>query len=76
MTFAYQKVREHFASLTPAEAVEVLGWLVDTGIADPDPLEDAEPVVDALLPIRDAYCRAYPQVRRALEDHAEEAARG
>jgi hypothetical protein len=50
--------REQFASLTPAEVVTVLGWLLDTGIGDPDP-DLPDDMIDALQPLSRAYRQTY-----------------
>lgn len=50
--------REQFAQLTPAEVVTVLGWLLDTGIDDPDP-HLPDDMIDALQPLSRAYRQTY-----------------
>lgn len=64
-TPAMQVVRAFFGDLTPAQAMQVLGWLLDTGRSDPDPLGD-HPVGDALLPVREAYLSAYDAIAREV----------
>lgn len=65
-TPAMHVVRAWFADLTPAQAMQVLGWLLDTGRDDPDPIGDT-PLVDALLPVREAYLAAYRNIEREIE---------
>lgn len=57
-TEAFRVIRNHFHRLTPREAVTVLGWLIDTGMGDPDPLADYEEVSEALSPVSRAYTQA------------------
>jgi hypothetical protein len=60
--------RHEFRNLHPADALKVLGWLLDPGMGDPHPdLTDA--MIDALQPLYEAYCQQY----LALVDAAEEA---
>lgn len=67
-TEAFRVIRDHFHRLTPREAVAVLGWLIDTGMGDPDPLADDEEVSEALAPVSRAYTQAvYDSVMSAVE---------
>lgn len=64
-TPAMQVVRAWFADITPAEAITVLGWIVDTAISDPDPIGD-HGVGGALNPVREAYLDALRGIEREL----------
>jgi len=66
MTKPIDIIRENFAKLTEAEACMVLGWLLDTGIADPAPIQSDE-VTDALLPLRAAYDKQFDEIQWALD---------
>ncbi|MEI6644096.1 MAG: hypothetical protein WCL10_18910 [Novosphingobium sp.] len=67
--------RAQFANLTEAEALTVLGWLLEPGIDDPEP-EMSEALIDALAPVTKAYTEAYTQAERIVtgEDEHDRAA--
>lgn len=62
--------RAQFAELTEAEALTVLGWLLEPGINDPEP-DLSEALIDALAPITKAYQAAYEQAERIVTGEYE-----
>ena len=62
--------RAQFAALTEAEALTVLGWLLEPAINDPEP-EMSEALIDALAPVTKAYTEAYAQAERIVTGEYE-----
>jgi hypothetical protein len=62
--------RAYIRQLDDAETVELLGWLLDTGINDPCP-DMSEDLIDALMPVSEAFRKSYDALELALElaDH-------
>jgi len=62
--------RAQFANLTEAEALTVLGWLLEPGIGDPAP-DMSEALIDALAPVTKAYQNVYDQARAIVTGEYE-----
>jgi hypothetical protein len=62
--------RAQFAALTEAEALTVLGWLLEPAIDDPEP-EMSEALIEALAPVTKAYTEAYAQAERIVTGEYE-----
>jgi hypothetical protein len=58
--------RHEFRNLHPADALTVLGWLLDPGINDPHP-DLPDDMIDALAPLYEAYSKAYDELVAASE---------
>jgi hypothetical protein len=50
--------RHEFRNLSPADAMTVLGWLLDPAQGDPHP-DLPDDMIDALYPLHKAYCSQY-----------------
>lgn len=61
--------RTYLRQLDDRETVELLGWLLDTGVNDPCP-DMSEELIDALTPVSEAFSKAYPAIKFAL--HGDE----
>jgi hypothetical protein len=62
--------RAQFAALTEAEALTVLGWLLEPAIDDPEP-EMSEALIEALAPVTKAYTETYAQAERIVTGEYE-----
>lgn len=74
MTQAFTTIRENFSGLTERELVQVLGWIVDTGMGHPT-FEISDDLLDALIPMRDAWNESYRAIDSVIdpEDDGNEA---
>jgi hypothetical protein len=59
--------RHEIRNLHPADALTVLGWLLDSGIDDPYPVLPDD-MLDALQPLCDAYRKAYDRLVATSQD--------
>jgi len=58
--------RDQFAQLSPAEVIDVLGWIVEPGINSPV-ADVPDDLADAMQPITEAYQAAYKAMANVLD---------
>lgn len=68
VTHAYTAIKAHLADITPREAMELLGMLLEPAVGDPDPLYDAEVVSEAMAPVMHRYRAEWHNIQAALAE--------
>ena len=68
-----ERFRHEVGLLTDREVIELLGWLLDTGVNDPCP-DMSDDLIEALDPLCKAYRASYDAMQSALDPEIDRAA--